>query len=73
MYSIDTTQVLEIEVTNYCNAFCGDCDRNIQGGQLNKDLNLQHMSLETWRKIIPKKNSYVLFSYFFLFNIKKNI
>ena len=24
-------------------------------------------------KIIPKKNSYVLFSYFFLFNIKKNI
>lgn len=56
MYSIDTTQVLEIEVTNYCNAFCGDCDRNIQGGQLNKDLNLQHMSLEIWRKIITKQN-----------------
>jgi MoaA/NifB/PqqE/SkfB family radical SAM enzyme len=56
MYSIETTQVLEIEITNYCNAFCGACDRNIKGGQLHKDLNLKHMSLDTWRKIITEQN-----------------
>lgn len=34
----------EIEATTYCNAFCGDCDRNINGGERAPIFDLNHMS-----------------------------
>ena len=56
LYSHEAVQVLEIEITNYCNAFCGACDRNINGGKLNDNLHLQHMSVDTWKNIATEDN-----------------
>ena len=52
LYTQENVQVFEIEITNYCNAFCGACDRNVHGGELHKDLQLQHMSESVWHRII---------------------
>ena len=51
-----TVNYLEIEVTNYCNAFCPDCSRNIQGGEINPCVKLEHMDFSTWKNIFTKKN-----------------
>ena len=52
MYTINSTQVFEIEITNYCNAFCGACDRNVKGGELHTSINLKHMETKTWNNWI---------------------
>lgn len=56
LYSHEAVQVLEIEITNYCNAFCGACDRNINGGKLNHNLHLQHMSVDIWKSVATEDN-----------------
>lgn len=55
-YFPETVKVLEIELTTFCNANCGACDRNINGGKLNDKMPLHHMSLDTWQYIITKDN-----------------
>lgn len=55
-YLFETVKILEIELTTFCNASCGACDRNINGGILNNNMPLHHMSLDTWKSIISKDN-----------------
>ena len=40
---------LQAEITTYCNSHCGGCIRNNQGGEC--VVSLQHMPVETFRKI----------------------
>lgn len=56
LYSKKSVQVFEIELTNYCNAYCGACDRNIRGGKINSNLKLKHMTLDVWKSIVTKEN-----------------
>ena len=42
---------IQIEMTSYCNSFCGACIRNIDGGPLNPLIKLKHMSWDHWKKI----------------------
>jgi radical SAM protein with 4Fe4S-binding SPASM domain len=55
-YFLETVKVLEIELTTFCNASCGACDRNINGGMLNNKMPLHHMSFDTWQSITTKQN-----------------
>ena len=55
-YDINTVKVLEIELTTFCNANCGACDRNINGGPINLKMPLHHMSFDTWKQIVQDKN-----------------
>lgn len=53
-------KTIQIDVTSYCNSFCGSCVRNIKGGPLNPLVILQHMSWDVWYKIVDFcKNSQV--------------
>ena len=36
----------QLEITTYCNAACPQCPRNINGGEVNPYLNLQHQAPE---------------------------
>lgn len=56
LFSLENTQVFEIDLTNYCNAFCGACDRNIRGGNTNPNLRLKHMDEHVWKALITKDN-----------------
>lgn len=55
-YLLETVKVLEIELTTFCNASCGACDRNINGGMLNDKMPLHHMALDTWQSIVTEQN-----------------
>ena len=65
-YDIDTVKILEIELTTFCNANCGACDRNINGGKTNPKMPLEHMSLDTWKSLITAENLKYRFSRGFL-------
>jgi hypothetical protein len=56
LYKFETIKKIEIDCTSYCNAFCGACDRNIDGGENHPNLKLNHIDLENWRKFITKEN-----------------
>lgn len=45
-------KTIQIDVTSYCNSFCGSCIRNIKGGPFNPLVVLQHMSWDVWHKIV---------------------
>ena len=49
--SVNIKQI-QIDVTSYCNSFCGACIRNINGGPVNPLVKLQHMSWDIWKKIV---------------------
>lgn len=55
-YQKETVKTFEIELTSYCNAFCGACHRNKNGGKLQNYVNLKHMDKDTWDSIINKSN-----------------
>ena len=44
-YKFETIKKIEIDCTSYCNAFCGACDRNVDGGENQPNLNL-NLSLQ---------------------------
>lgn len=50
-YDFDKITTLQIDCTSYCNSFCGECARNIQGGEKHPHLKLQHMTLDMWENI----------------------
>ena len=56
LYNEDTVKVLEIELTTFCNANCGACDRNINGGKTNPNMSLENMSFDTWKSLITSEN-----------------
>lgn len=55
-YNFNTIKKIEIDCTSYCNAFCGACDRNIDGGETQPNLKLNHIDLNTWVKFVSKEN-----------------
>ena len=48
----------QLEITTYCNALVPNAPRNINGGEVNPYLNLQHLSPEAidiaFQRIMPK-------------------
>ena len=56
---------IQIDVTSYCNSFCGSCIRNIKGGPVNPLMKLQHMPWDMWKKIsnYTKKNNVHLLNF----------
>lgn len=55
-YFLETVKNLEVELTTFCNANCGACDRNINGGEINPVMPLEHMSFDTWKSLITIEN-----------------
>jgi hypothetical protein len=55
-YQLENVNIFEVELTSYCNAFCGACFRNKNGAELQPYVNLKHMDEETWNSIISLKN-----------------
>ena len=51
-YQLKNVSILEVELTSYCNAYCGACFRNKKGGELQPYVNLKHMDEATWNAII---------------------
>lgn len=56
LYKFETIRKIEIDCTSYCNAFCGACDRNVDGGENNPLLNLNHISLDSWHNLVNTNN-----------------
>ena len=56
LYKFETIKKLEIDCTSYCNAFCGACDRNIDGGENHPNLKLNHISIDEWRSFVTVDN-----------------
>jgi len=54
METVDSNNIkqIQIDVTSYCNSFCGSCIRNINGGPVNPMVKLQHMPWDIWKKIV---------------------
>lgn len=55
-YKLGHIKTFELEITTFCNAFCGSCARNINGGELNPNLTPAHMDFETWKCIVTQEN-----------------
>lgn len=55
-YDFNTICMLEIDVTSYCNSFCGRCARNINGGKNIDGLPLVHLPISTWESLIQPHN-----------------
>lgn len=55
-YKFKHVTSIEMEITNYCNAFCGDCDRNTNGGKIRDNIILKHMPMESWHEIVKEEN-----------------
>ena len=51
MYKYQDIRVLQIEISNYCNAACPQCPRNYYGGKTMPTLPLRKMSLSDFKKI----------------------
>ncbi len=56
LYTFATVKKIEIDCTSYCNAFCGACDRNIDGGADHPKLVLQHLTWDSWRSLVTEQN-----------------
>lgn len=56
LYKFETIKKIEVDCTSFCNAFCGACDRNIDGGENHPNLKLNHIDLEDWRNFITAEN-----------------
>jgi MoaA/NifB/PqqE/SkfB family radical SAM enzyme len=46
VFSLENITEFQIEVTTHCNAACPQCPRNINGGETNPHLTVQHLSRE---------------------------
>lgn len=53
MYAYNEIKTIHLEITERCNASCPQCSRNINGGELNPNLNDRELSLEDIKKIFP--------------------
>jgi hypothetical protein len=65
-YSFENTTTLQLDITTYCNSFCGDCARNIFGGEVQPTVKIAHMQENTWKSIFTSENlqhiEYVFFN-----------
>jgi MoaA/NifB/PqqE/SkfB family radical SAM enzyme len=55
-YDYNDINFIDLEMTNFCNASCGACDRNINGGEVRQGLKLSHMTDGTWDAFISNDN-----------------
>jgi hypothetical protein len=51
-YSPKSISKIEIDCTSYCNAYCGACDRNVEGGEIVPGLMQNHLSLDAWKNLV---------------------
>jgi MoaA/NifB/PqqE/SkfB family radical SAM enzyme len=51
MYKYNDIKTVHLEITAKCQAACLQCDRNINGGDINPNINLDELSLEDCKKI----------------------
>lgn len=49
---LDNFENIKVEVTSYCNAKCPGCTRNITGGAVVPQLELNHMPYKLWHRIM---------------------
>ena len=54
MYSYQDIRTVHLEITAKCQAACLQCDRNINGGDLNPNIKLDELSLEDCKNIPPE-------------------
>lgn len=45
---------LQFDVTSHCNARCGACVRNQQGGETEPELALKHFDMDLWKRLCTK-------------------
>tara|TARA_B110001454_G_C12668165_1_gene412505 strand:+ start:168 stop:1268 length:1101 start_codon:yes stop_codon:yes gene_type:complete len=45
---------LQVDMTSHCNARCGACIRNVDGGETRQGLLLTHFDLDLWKRIASK-------------------
>lgn len=43
---------LQIDITSHCNARCGACIRNIDGGETRPGLKLTNFNLDVWKRVV---------------------
>lgn len=53
MYAYHDIKTVHLEITERCNASCPQCNRNINGGQVNQYLQNRELSLEDIKSIFP--------------------
>ena len=55
MYKIQDVKTVHLEITQRCNAACPMCDRNHNGGEVNRHIrdNLQELSLDDIKTTFP--------------------
>jgi MoaA/NifB/PqqE/SkfB family radical SAM enzyme len=54
---LENFRIIKVEITSYCNAACPGCIRNITGGKTVNNLDLEHMSLDLWKRIMYNDTS----------------
>ena len=42
---------LQIDITSHCNARCGACIRNVDGGETRPGLPLTHFDVDVWKRM----------------------
>lgn len=55
MFNSNNTEILQLEISNHCNAACPQCPRNYFGGAVIPTLPLQRWSLSTFKKIFTHR------------------
>ena len=55
MYRYDDIRTVHLEITAKCQAACLQCDRNINGGELNPNISLSELKLDDVKKIFEPK------------------
>ena len=55
-FNFNTISMIEIDVTSYCNSFCGRCARNDNGGKVIDGLPLVHLPMSAWESLIHPHN-----------------
>lgn len=48
---LKTRHILQVDLTSYCNAKCGNCVRNVKGGKNLPGLPLHNFDLDLWKRI----------------------
>lgn len=55
MFSLESIKEFQLEITSYCNAACPQCPRNINGGEINPYLPLEHLPREVIDRAFTKE------------------
>lgn len=55
MYKLDDIKQIHLEITQKCQAYCGMCDRNKNGGEVNQHLTLSELKIDDIKHIFKPK------------------